>query len=120
MALRAADAGLLALHVLLSAGGLILIKSNAPGLRLAWQRAEIVSAPTMLLALGVGFYVAGFAIWVLVLARNELSVVYPIAVGATLAASSLAAALLFGEVLGAVRLAGIACILLGVALVVRS
>lgn len=120
MALRWADAGLLAAHVALSVGGLLLIKTQAALLRQAWQQGAALFPVGFWVALGAALYIAGFLVWMVVLARNELSVVYPIAVGATLALSSLAALLLLGEAVGALRAAGIACILLGVVLIVRS
>lgn len=120
MALRAAEAGLLAAHVALSVGGLLLIKTQAALLRLAWQRDEALWPVGGWVALGAALYIAGFLVWMVVLSRNELSVVYPIAVGATLALSSLAAVMLLGESLSLLRLTGIACIMLGVAVIVRS
>ncbi|WP_421988768.1 hypothetical protein [Roseococcus sp.] len=120
MALRPAEAGLLVVHVLLSVGGLLLIKTQASQLKLAWQRQDTLWPMSGLLALGAACYIGGFLIWMIVLARNELSVVYPIAVGATLALSSIAAAMLLGETLSLLRLAGIACIMLGVVVIVRS
>ena len=120
MALRAVEAGLLAAHVALSVGGLLLIKTQAAALRLAWQRQEALWPVGGWVALGAVFYVAGFLVWMIVLSRNELSVVYPIAVGATLALSSVAAVWLLGESLGPLRLFGIGCIMLGALVIVRS
>lgn len=120
MALRWADVGLLATHVLLSVGGLLLIKTQATQLRLAWQQQAPLWPVGGWVALGAGMYIAGFLVWMVVLARNELSVVYPIAVGVTLVLSSVAALILLGESLGLLRLAGMACVMLGVVLIVRS
>jgi len=120
MAFRAAEAGLLAAHVALSVGGLLLIKTQSGLLRLAWQRSEALWPVGGWVAFGAALYVAGFLVWMVVLSRNELTVVYPIAVGATLAISSLAAVLVLGESLNLLRLTGIACIMVGVVLVVRS
>ena len=95
-------------------------ETQAGLLRLAWQRSEALWPVGGWVAFGAALYVAGFLVWMVVLSRNELTVVYPIAVGATLAISSLAAVLVLGESLNLLRLTGIACIMVGVVLVVRS
>ncbi len=120
MALRGLDALLLAAHVLCSVAGLVLIKTHATQLRLAWQQGGALWPVSAWVALGAALYIGAFLVWLLVLARNELTVVYPIAVGATLAFSSLLAVVLLGETLGALRIAGILLIMLGVVAVVRS
>jgi len=98
MALRPAEVALLVTHVLLSVIGLLLIKTQAPQFQLAWERQDRLWSVGSLLALGAACYIGSFLIWMIVLARNELSVVYPIAVGSTLALSSLAAVMLIGVV----------------------
>lgn len=120
MALRPFEAALLAAHVAMSVAGLLLIKIQAPQFRLAWQRQEAFWSAGSLLALGMACYIGGFVIWMIVLARNELTVVYPIAVGSTLAVSSIAAVMLLGEGLSLFRIAGIVLIMAGVAVIVRS
>jgi hypothetical protein len=42
-------------------------------------------------------YIASFLIWLVILGRNDLSVAYPIAIGLTLAFSTLAASIVIGE-----------------------
>lgn len=120
MALRGLDALLLALHVVCSVAGLLLIKTYATQLRLAWQQGGALWPVSAWVVLGTVLYFGAFLVWMLVLARNELSVVYPIAVGATLAFSSLLAVALLGEALGPLRVGGILLIMLGVVLIVRS
>lgn len=69
--------------------------------------------------LGLGCYVVSVAVWILVLSRVEVSLAYPmLSVGYVV--NALAAAWLFGEPLGALRVAGIGVIIVGVWMVARS
>lgn len=120
MSLRLSDAGLLVAHVLLSVGGLLLIKIQSAEFRLALQRQDMIWPVAGLMALGAACYITGFLVWMIVLARNELSVVYPVVVGATLSLSSIAAAFMLGEHLSVQRLLGIVLVMVGIVVIVRS
>jgi multidrug transporter EmrE-like cation transporter len=68
---------------------------------------------------GLGCYVISVVVWILALSRTEVSIAYPmLSIGYVL--NALAAWYLFGEVLGAQRLAGIGIIIVGVFFVARS
>jgi multidrug transporter EmrE-like cation transporter len=79
--------------------------------------ARVLTSPLVLG--GLLLYVAGAAVWLLVLSRSALSFAYPIlAIG--YAITPLLAWLLLGESTNAVRWIGIAAICLGVFVVSRS
>jgi multidrug transporter EmrE-like cation transporter len=59
-------------------------------------------------------YIGSFAVWLVILGRNELSVAYPIAIGLTLAFSTCTTGVMLGEVLTAWRIGGIALVFLGI------
>jgi multidrug transporter EmrE-like cation transporter len=68
---------------------------------------------------GLGCYAISVVVWILALSRVEVSIAYPmLSVGYVL--NAVAAWWLFGESLGAMRVAGIAVIIVGVWLVARS
>lgn len=68
---------------------------------------------------GVACYVASLVVWILGLSRVPVSVAYPLlSLGYVI--NALAAWWLFGEGLGAQKLAGISLIIVGVVLVARS
>jgi multidrug transporter EmrE-like cation transporter len=68
---------------------------------------------------GLGCYVISVVVWILALSRTEVSIAYPmLSIGYVL--NALAAWYLFGEALGAQRLAGIGIIIVGVFFVARS
>jgi multidrug transporter EmrE-like cation transporter len=59
-------------------------------------------------------------LWLAVLGRNQMSIAYPIGIGLSLVATTLAAMLVLGEPVGALRLVGVAAILAGAACISRS
>jgi multidrug transporter EmrE-like cation transporter len=69
---------------------------------------------------GAALYGLSFLLWMFILSRSELSVAYPVVIGATLMATTLASWLLLKEPINALRLAGVAVIFLGVIVVARS
>src|SRR6185312_3047009 len=99
--------------------GLLLVKHAMPLVRADWQSGFAVTASALLLVLGASLYIASFAIWLVILARHELSVAYPTAIGLTLAFSTVGAAVCLAEPLSIVRFAGIILIFLGIFLVTR-
>jgi quaternary ammonium compound-resistance protein SugE len=106
------DIGLYHAMALLTATGLTGIKhaltrlGGAGLLALGWTDALALAAAT-------GIYLGGMLMWLVVLGRNEMSTAYPIGIGLSLAATTLAAILVLGEPVGALRLLGIAAILAG-------
>ena len=68
---------------------------------------------------GLSCYVISVGIWILALSRVEVSIAYPmLSIGYVV--NALLAWWLFGEIISAQRLAGIAVIIIGVVLVARS
>jgi multidrug transporter EmrE-like cation transporter len=111
--------------VLLNAVAQLLLKAGAGSLAGVQLRAGnalliagrlIGSAPILA---GLACYVLSVVVWILALARVEVSVAYPmLSIGYVV--NALAAWWLFGENLSGARLAGIGVILLGVWLVART
>jgi multidrug transporter EmrE-like cation transporter len=111
--------------VLLNATAQLLLKAGAGSLEGIELRASnalaiagrlLQSAPILA---GLTCYVLSVVVWILALARVEVSVAYPmLSIGYVV--NALAAWWLFGENLSGVRVAGIGIILLGVWLVARS
>jgi multidrug transporter EmrE-like cation transporter len=91
-------------YVLASAAGLVLIK----------QAGEIRS---WRFAAGFLLYGAGFLVWLWILRRLPLSVAFPTAAGALIAATVLGGYLFLGERLLIAQAVGIALILVGIVLV---
>ena len=81
------------------------------------RAGDLTRGPVVLAALGALSYGASFVLWLVVLAKVPLSVAYPIAVGATIAFSTLFAWLLLREPMSLRLVAGLLLILAGVTLV---
>jgi multidrug transporter EmrE-like cation transporter len=113
------DIALFAVYTVSSVLGLLLLKHAMPLVRIDWQAGTLLSMPVFLLAVGACLYIASFAVWLAILARHELSVAYPTAIGLTLAFSTVGAAILLSEPLGLPRIGGILLIFLGIILVTR-
>lgn len=91
-------------YVLASAAGLVLIK-----------RADTVSSWRFVA--GFVLYGAGFLVWLWLLRRLPLSVAFPTAAGALIAATILGGYLFLDEKLVSAQAVGIAFILVGIVLV---
>ena len=111
--------------VLLNAVAQLLLKAGAGSLSGVELRASnaLVIAGRMLVSIpilaGLACYALSVVVWILALARVEVSVAYPmLSIGYVV--NALAAWWLFGENLSGARLAGIGIILLGVWLVART
>jgi quaternary ammonium compound-resistance protein SugE len=113
------DIGLYLLMALLTASGLTWIKfdlaqlGGASLLTLGWGGA-------IALAAAASVYLSGMLMWLVVLGRNEMSTAYPIGIGLSLASTTLAAIVVLGEPVGALRLLGIAAILAGAVCIGKS
>jgi small multidrug resistance pump len=68
----------------------------------------------------LGFYGVSFALTALVFARLPLSLISPLMAGAIFVLITLFSVLLLGETIGAAKLAGMAMILAGIALLSRA
>lgn len=110
---------LFSLYTIPSVAGLVVMKHGLTTARESWSAGTYFGMPTLIVAAGVCLYVFSFLIWLLILARYDLSLAYPVAIGLTLAFSTLAASVALGELLSLTRLVGIAVIFFGVWLVSR-
>jgi multidrug transporter EmrE-like cation transporter len=113
------DIALFSAYTIASVIGLLLLKHSLPLVRMDWHAGLAVSPSLLLLALGAGLYISSFAVWLIILARNELSFAYPIAIGLTLVFSTAGAAVLLSEALNVGRILGISFIFIGILLVTR-
>ena len=111
--------------VLLNAIAQLLLKAGAgsladielrPGNAMAIAGRLVFNLPIIA---GLCCYALSVVVWILALARVEVSVAYPM-LSLGYVVNAVAACWLFGETLGAARIAGIGVILVGVWLVARS
>src|SRR5262245_6236497 len=113
------DLWLFAAYTAASVIGLLLLKHALPLVRADWQGGSFLTAPVLVLAVGACLYIASFAVWLIILARHELSAAYPTAIGLTLSFSTLAASVFLGEPLSFLRIGGIILIFIGIFFVTR-
>lgn len=104
-------------YTVFSVWGLLLLK---PALSRLAEGGAVTATGVLHVLIGLAIYTFSFVLWLVVLARQPLSVSYPIAIGLTLAASAAAAAWQLDETLPMARIAGIALIFLGVVIVART
>ena len=123
--MKAPQFALILAGVLLNATAQLLLKAGAGTLAGGELRAgnALLIATRMLSSMpiiaGLACYVLSVVVWILALARVEVSVAYPmLSIGYVV--NAVAAWWLFGENLSGARLAGIGVILVGVWLVART
>lgn len=107
-------------YTVASVMSLLVIKMWLPIAKSNWGEGLVLGLPAILVIGGAALYVISFLIWMVILARHDLTLAYPTAIGLTLVFSSLAASFLLGETLSLARLGGIALIFIGIVLVVRT
>ena len=123
--MKAPQLALVLTGVLLNAIAQLLLKAGAgalSGIELRPANAALIAGRLLCNApiiAGLGCYVLSVVVWILALARVEVSVAYPM-LSLGYVVNALAAWWLFDENLGGARVAGIAVILVGVWLVARS
>jgi len=111
--------------VLLNAIAQLLLKAGAgslAGVELRASNAAVIASRLIFNApiiAGLGCYALSVVVWILALARVEVSVAYPM-LSLGYVVNALAAWWLFNESLSGARIAGIGIILVGVWLVARS
>jgi multidrug transporter EmrE-like cation transporter len=117
--------GLLLFGVLLNAAAQLLLKAGTNSVGQFAFTADNVIPVGMRLAFqpyilaGIGCYLVSLVVWLMALSRTEVSIAYPmLSLGFVINAA--AAWLLLGEAVSAVRLGGVALIILGVFVVARS
>jgi multidrug transporter EmrE-like cation transporter len=123
--MKAPQLALVLTGVLLNAIAQLLLKAGAGalnGIELRPANAVLIAGRLLVNApiiAGLCCYVLSVVVWILALARVEVSVAYPM-LSLGYVVNALAAWWLFDENLGGARVAGIAVILVGVWLVARS
>jgi multidrug transporter EmrE-like cation transporter len=123
--MRGADLALILTGVLLNAVAQLLLKAGSRAIAdvplnvgNAWILFERVAVNLPIIG-GLACYAVSVVVWILALSRVDVSVAYPmLSIGYVV--NAVAAWLLFGEQFGAMRLAGIGIIIVGVWLVARS
>ena len=123
--MRSADLALILTGVLLNAVAQLLLKAGSraiAGVELnlgnAWTLFERVAVNPPIIG-GLACYAISVVVWILALARVDVSVAYPmLSIGYVV--NAIAAWMLFGENLSATRIAGIGVIICGVWLVARN
>jgi multidrug transporter EmrE-like cation transporter len=123
--MKAPQFALILAGVLLNATAQLLLKAGAgtlAGVELRASNALLIATRmlnSMPIIAGLACYVLSVVVWILALARVEVSVAYPmLSIGYVV--NAVAAWWLFGENLSGARLAGIGVILVGVWLVART
>ncbi len=123
--MRGAELALILTGVMLNAVAQLLLKAGSRAIAdvsfsfgNAWTLLERVAINPPIIG-GLVCYAVSVVVWILALARVDVSVAYPmLSVGYVV--NAIAAWLLFGEALSTARLAGIGVIIVGVWLVARS
>ncbi|MCC7463028.1 MAG: EamA family transporter [Gammaproteobacteria bacterium] len=123
--MKGPELALILTGVLLNAVAQLLLKAGAraiagfdftPANAAAIAGRVVLNAPILA---GLACYAISVIVWILALSRVDVSIAYPmLSVGYVV--NALAAAWLFGEPLGVLRIAGIGVIILGVWMVARS
>lgn len=111
---------LFAAYTVLSVAGMLVIKRFAPTLQAALQAREGLFPPLLWVGGGACLYVAGFSLWMIILARTTLTIAYPVAVGLTMVFSMIGAVWLLGETLTTQTILGSLLVFAGIALLARS
>src|SRR4051812_23032835 len=107
-------------YTLASVGSMLIIKAWLPAVETQWaMKATLWGAPLIWAVFGLLLYGGSFAIWIAILARNELTVAYPLAIGLTLAVSTLTATIVLGETISLQRALGMILIATGIIFVAR-
>ena len=109
-------AAYLAVYVVLSTAGLLLLRSSLSGHE---GDGLLAAVATWRFGAGLLFYGSSFATWMLALRRYELSIVYPIFIGVGYGTVTLAAITLLGEHVTPAKVVGMVLVGLGVVLVGR-
>lgn len=114
------DIVLFLVYALASVSGLTIVKFWFAPAADAWRDGSYLNPSGFFVALGSTLYIASFCVWIVLLGRNQLSMIYPMAIGATLIGAALTAVIFLDEDLSWHRIVGIGTILLGTILVARS
>ena len=88
---------LFGIHAICSVASLMLIKHWLPAAQAALRIGNVLTMPGLFVCSGAFLYIVSFLVRMVILARNDLTVAYPIAISLTLLLSTLGAAMLLGE-----------------------
>lgn len=123
--MKGAEFALVLTGVLLNAVAQLLLKAGArtiAGLEFNASNALVIASRVTFnvpILAGLACYAVSVIVWILALSRVDVSIAYPmLSIGYVL--NAVAAAWLFGEPVGAMRVAGIGVIIVGVWMVARS
>lgn len=111
---------LFAIYALCSVSGMVLIKYAAPQLKAAIAAGHSYLQPGALACTGAGLYVFSFLLWMVILTREPLTVVYPIAVGVTMLFSTVLAVVVLREHVSWTMGLGALLVLAGITLLARA
>jgi drug/metabolite transporter (DMT)-like permease len=103
------------LNALLVSSGNMLLKWTMTRLGEGAPLSNVLFAPSFWL--GLGLYAAGFFVWMALLATSQITRVLPLVVGLTFGCVVAGSIVFFGEVYSPTRMAGVAVIFAGAALI---
>ena len=104
-------------YLILTVGGLILMKSGSESTSLAIQNGTFNFSMQLKVMLGFLFYVGSFLIYTFyIIKRFDLSYIYPIITGITQILVVIAGIIIFKEKISAFGIGGFALIIIGVIL----
>ena len=104
---------LVAIYIICSAAGLILIKINADVSQLTISGATLQLSLSLTTILGLGLYVASFLMWVVILQNMNLNYIYPVVLGISYILIMLGSHFILKEPFAAKQLVGSGVILVG-------
>jgi len=110
----------LSLYVAANVGGLILSSLALRGSGHVGVRdvPDLLKRPEVLV--GGGLYVLSFALWLYLLSLDEVSVVYPLAIGCAYTGSVVCSIVVLDESISSLKIAGLLLVGLGIMLVTVS
>ena len=116
-----AKTALVGVYITTSAAGLVTLRHFLPRVELPLHWSNLPPADVRLgVLLGGGLYVLSFVLWLLILRAVPLAMAYPAAGGLTICGSTAASVLFLGERIQPSQGVGIALVILGVVLILRT
>ncbi|MCL2163757.1 MAG: hypothetical protein FWH55_05030 [Oscillospiraceae bacterium] len=107
---------LIAIYIICSAAGLILIKLNADVSHLTISGATLQLNLSLTTILGLGLYVVSFLLWVVILQKMNLNYIYPVVIGISYIFIMLGSHFILKEPFAVKQLVGSGIILIGLVL----
>lgn len=119
MSPTAFSALLFVVYVLAASAGLLLFKAWIPEAQQAWHQGNRFAHPVLMVAAGAALYIVSFGFWLVIVARMNLTIAYPIAIGATLVVLALGARLFLGEAVTPMKILGTLLVFAGIVALTR-